>query len=109
MQLSCERGLTFCGFWRFGGVFCLQVDIYNIKENQQCCISALAQFVDGEDRKFTACVSLSILSTALVELTSSDVAQPYKMLQSVNMLCISSTYGGFTCSLAPLLFFPTYS
>ena len=31
----------------------------NTKENQQCCISALALFADGEDGKFTVSSSLS--------------------------------------------------
>ena len=61
------------------------------KENQQCCLSALALFADGEDGKFTVSSSLSKLSTALVELTSSDVAQPYKTLQSVTDIKVERT------------------
>ena len=63
----------------------------NTKENQQCCISALALFADGEDGKFTVSSSLSKLSTALVELTSSDVAQPYKTLQSITDIKVDIT------------------
>ena len=54
----------------------------------KCCISALALFADGEDGKFTVS---SKLSTALVELTSSDVAQPYKTLQSVTDIKVDIT------------------
>ena len=63
----------------------------NTKENQQCCISALALFADGEDGKFTVSSSLSKLSTALVGLTSSDLAQPYKTLQSITDIKVDIT------------------
>ena len=78
----------FCGF---GGVFVCRWISTTTKENQQCCISALALFADGEDGKFTVSSSLSKLSTALVELTSSDVAQPYKTLQSITDIKVDIT------------------
>ena len=78
----------FCGF---GGVFVCRWISTTTKENQQCCIPALALFADGEDGKFTVSSSLSKLSTALVELTSSDVAQPYKTLQSVTDIKVDIT------------------
>lgn len=61
-------------------VFFLSAGGY-LQQKQQCCISALTLFADGEDRKFT--VSFSLSNTALVKLTSSDVAQQYKTLHSV--------------------------
>ena len=76
-QLSCVRGTNVLWVWRCflsAGGYLQQL------KKTKCCISALALFADGEDGKFTVS---SKLSTALVELTSSDVAQPYKTLQSV--------------------------
>ena len=68
----------FCGF---GGVFVCRWISTTTKENQQCCISALALFADGEDGKFTVSSSLSKLSTALVELTWLNHTKRYSLLQ----------------------------
>lgn len=76
----CKEDYSFVGMEL--GFFCLQMDI------QQCCLSALPRFSDGEDGKFTVSYSLSPLSTAL---PSSDMAQPYTLLQSVTDIKVERT------------------